>query len=255
MAAAARAAVEASGIAGSLSEIRREIADARDGAVAELGGVILQLRREIDDLRRRKAPADDAEAQLAALVMCKADLRKAAAEAICDTQIADIELECAGELRVCEPAAAEKHAPKDKPVVPYLRAGVQENFPHEALRRAGCYFFTLFRWAEQLIGRAIGEDKVVPMFELCVAAGHVAPNAFVNNPVAVINTIAQAERVRAVTMHSNDPNVRSSQPVHALRVQNGNFGVHFVLSVNGYTWDSLGSNAHNYRPAGVREIV
>ena len=43
--------------------------------------------------------------------------------------------------------------------------------------------------------------------------------------------------------------------VFVRRVMSGNFGAHFLLDINGYTWDSLGSNAHNYRPAGLRQIV
>jgi len=240
---------------------RREIAALRSSALGELDGIIGGLRRELADIRAGgggPSAAEAVECRLASAMQCRLDLQKAAME--CEHAIRVCELECAALADLCEigeAAAPPSGKPEEKPVVPFLRQGVQEGHPHDALRIAGCYFFALYRWAEHALGRPLGEDNVVSFFEWCVDDGSVRENAFVNDPVRVLNTLCGARMFHRVSNHSNDPDAErtGSEGAFIRRVQNGGFGTHFVLDINGYTWDSLGSNAHNYRPAGLREIV
>ena len=240
---------------------RRKIDGLRGHAMGELDGIIGELRRELADLRAGgggPSAAEAVECRLASATQCRLDLQKAAME--CEHAIRVCELECAALADLCgigEAAAPPSGKPEEKPVVPFLRQGVQEGHPHDALRIAGCYFFALYRWAEHALGRPLGEDNVVSFFEWCVDDGSVRENAFVNDPVCVLNTLCGDRLFHRVSNHSNDPDAErtGSEGAFIRRVQNGGFGTHFVLDINGYTWDSLGSNAHNYRPAGLREIV
>ena len=244
---------------------RREIAALRSSALGELDGIIGGLRRELADIRAGgggPSAAEAVECRLASAMQCRLDLQKAAME--CEHAIRVCELECAALADLCEigeAAAPPSGKPEEKPVVPFLRQGVQERFPHDALRIDGCYFFALYRRAEHALGHPLGhplgEDSVVSLFERCVDDGSVRENAFVNDPVRVLNTLCGGRLFHRVSNHTNDPNaVRTgSEGAFIRRVKNGGFGVHFVLDINGYTWDSLGSNAHNYRPARLREIV
>jgi len=241
---------------------RREIDELRSAAVRELNGIIGELRGELASLRSNGGDplaVEAAECQLLAATQRRRDVQKAAVESESDIQAC--ELDCVAHADMCRVGesgeAAAAPGPAEKPVVPFLRQGVQERFPHDALRRAGCYFFALYRWAEHELGRPLGEDNVVPLFEMCVANGSSGANAFINDPARALNTLCGAQKFSRVINHTNDPGARPVNPSlpWIRRVQNGGFGVHFVLDINGYTWDSLGSNASNYRPAGLREIA
>jgi len=240
---------------------RREIEELRGRVLRDLDGTIDALRRELAGLRPGGSAeaADAARCQLAAALRCRADVLKASAECEFNLRTCEIE-ETAGQeiLEACGPANGGQEdapAPAERPVVPFLRQGVQEGFGHDALRREGCYFFALYRWAEHVLDRPLGEDSVVPLFEKCVANGSINANAFVNDPARILNTLCGAQRFRKVSQHSNLPGARRKGDVYVRRVKNGGWGTHFILDINGNTWDSLGSNAHNYRPAGLREIT
>jgi len=239
---------------------RREIDRLRSPAMNELNGAIDELRRELAGLRAGGGDtlaAEAVECRLVSAMQCRLDLQKAAME--CEHTIRVCELECVALADLCGAweNGAGAAAVGEKPVVPFLRQGVQEGFPHDALRIAGCYFFALYRWAEHALGRPLGEDRAVPLFEECVDNGSVSGNAFVNDPVRVLNTLCGKRMFSKVSNHTNDPDAEriGSEGAFIRRVRNGDFGTHFVLDINGYTWDSLGSNAHNYRPAGLREMA
>ena len=255
---------------------RAEIEQLRSTAAQEVGVIINQLKQELEDLRSRREPTDTVETQLAAAIQCQKDITTAAIEAICDIEICRAEAQaeeefilCKGEVKsnnVC-PHCAPDFAlepqddsngdyiePYEPQAVHFLRPGIQENFHHPALRKAGCYFFTLCRMAEYTLGKPLGEENIVPLFNRCVEAGIVKPNAFIKNPVKVLNLLCGAAKFSSVVRHTNDPQVFSKFAAYVRRVKSGKH-THFLLSINGCTWDSLGSNAHNYRPAGLREIA
>jgi len=84
-----------------------------------------------------------------------------------------------------------------------LRDGIQRDFPHENLRRWGCYFFALLRWVQELgYCRGITDGQIVALF--AEAQMQMMPNptpndgrgsripiitdtAFVNDPVRLLN--------------------------------------------------------------------
>jgi len=61
-----------------------------------------------------------------------------------------------------------------------MREGIQTNFPNEALRRFGCYFFILMKWLEVKNGMSFTDEMLLEIFERAVAAGIMnGDNAFI----------------------------------------------------------------------------
>ena len=240
----------------TVNTAKAEIEQIKNTTIQGLNSVIAELRLELGKLKTSGQSTETVEKQLAAAIQCRENVCTTAIEAVCDIDICQAECEADEEFTaLCH--IYSDFMPVDKPVVPFLRQGIQEGFKHKALRAAGCYFFSLYRWAEHVLGKPLGEENVVWFFNECVKNGSMRDTAFINDPVAVLNTLCGERRFTRVAVHTNEPEARYSglTGVFVRRVKNGNFGVHFVLDINGYTWDSLGSNAHNYRPAGLRQIV
>jgi len=130
----------------------------------------------------------------------------------------------------------------------FLSEGIQRDFPHENLRRWGCYFFALLRWAQELGARPnLSDGDIVSIFEQC--QGQMIPGtqtpivtatAFVNDPVRLINFLAKKNVKSRVSLWTNDPGAAApTLPVFVIREKHHQFGAHFLLSVNGERWDSL----------------
>jgi len=150
-----------------------------------------------------------------------------------------------------------------------LRENVQSGFPHESLRRWGCYFFALLRWSQEF-GANLGLDDnaIVRLFDSC--RGETMPNptpgdgrgaripiiterAFVNDPVRVLNRLVGESVANRVAVWTNEPDAREPLfPVFVPRVKHPARGAHFVLSVGGRIWDSLLLDGR--RPAGFRAL-
>ncbi|MCL1991557.1 MAG: hypothetical protein FWG66_01225 [Spirochaetes bacterium] len=259
VAAGARSAVRLA-FPDAVAESKKEIAALRTAATQEIGIIINGLRQELEDLRSRMEPTDAVESHLAAAIRCRKDVITASIECVCalDVCLAEAEEEAECDLYgLCE----SSEPPHDDDVPAYeperstfLKAGIQENFPHPVLRSQGCYFFTLFRWAEYALGRGLGEQNVIPLFTECVRLGLIdGANCFINDALGVLNLLCGYRRFARLAQHSNDPNAVPKSPVHARRVMSGAWP-HFLFVFNGMTWDSLGANAHNYVPAGLREF-
>ena len=262
----------------TVADARAEINKLRASATAEINAVIRDLRKELEDLRavpqELNAPktqeADSIETQLAAFVQCREAIIAAAIETTCGLDICLAEMEAEEELDSLCKAAKQSSPPAGIPVhhiedyVPaceplanqFLRPGIQENFPHPVLRSQGCYFFTLFRWAEHTIGRGLGEQNVIPMFNACARLGLIdGTNCFVNDAIGVLNHLCGYRRFVRLLQHTNKADaVPINKDVHARRVMSGVWPHFLLVFSGGNTWDSLGANAHNYVPAGLREF-
>jgi len=83
--------------------------------------------------------------------------------------------------RMLELLGAGAARPAEAPVRPkFLRGGIQSGFPHENLRRFGCYFFALLRWVQELGARAnLADDDIISIFEQC--RGQMIPGT--QNPI------------------------------------------------------------------------
>jgi len=152
----------------------------------------------------------------------------------------------------------------------FLPEGIQRGFPHENLRRWGCYFFALLRWAQELgYRRGIADVQIVALF--AEAQRQMMPNptpgdgrgaripivtntAFVNDPVRLLNFLAGKTVVRRVSLWTNDPNHSPPrEDMFIRRVAHSTHGKHFVLSIRGKEWDSLPIDGR--APAGFRALA
>jgi len=151
-----------------------------------------------------------------------------------------------------------------------LREGIQRDFPHENLRRWGCYFFALLRWAQELGARpGLADGDVAAVF--AEAQMQTMPNptpgdgrgsriaiitntAFVNDPVRLLNFLAGRSAKSRVSLWTNDPShVPPREDIFIRRVTHPTHGAHFVLSIRGAEWDSLPISGR--QPAGFRALA
>jgi len=142
-----------------------------------------------------------------------------------------------------------------------LREGIQRGFHHELLRRYGCYFFALLRWAEEARGRGFREDDIVSIFEQCQGqripgtdTAIITATGFVNDPVRLLNFLAGKKIVQGVRLWTNDgghPIPR--ERIFVARERHPAHGAHFVLFIDGRRWDSLPLDGRT--PAGFRVLA
>ena len=233
----------------------REIRDIRDAAMGGLNGTIDGLRGELAELRSGKgAPLEieSVECRLVSAMQCRLDLQKAAMECEMDIQIC--ELECLAQADICDVAdsveGATSDAPWEKPAAPFLRQGVQTGFFHEALRKWGCYFFCLLRWAEEVGDFRCGDDgNIVRLFDDFVARGWLDRQCKVLQPVSILNHLVGHTMFRTVTHEDRHP----ADPVAVERVNHGKWP-HFILHIGPEVWDSW-ANPGKYKPVNWRRIA
>jgi len=155
------------------------------------------------------------------------------------------------------PSTMEAEVPQETPLegnlssAKRLREGIQVGFPHDALRRWGCYFFVLLRWSEEITGRGVREEDIVPLFERASAQTMPEPNdpsrripvvtknCFVNDPVRLLNFLAGETAVRKVSLRTNDRgHPIPTERIFVAREKHPRHGAHFVLVIDGQRWDS-----------------
>jgi hypothetical protein len=253
------------GLQTAISGARNEVSDLTGQATLQLVNTAAALRQELEELRRMRQPTDTVETQLAAVIQCKADMQKAAADA--EHEIRVCEIECAAEVEMCavqDPAVfpAQPVAPIPEQRYDPLPENVQANFWHEGLRMWGCYFFALLRWAEEIRGNGFGIQNVVRIYEELVHArlvrddsiidmrreGELLHTAFILDPVAIINRLVGRQ------VFTRQLRVRNGESCYIESVKSGRWP-HKRLWLNNKVWDSLGGNAANYVHKGVRVLV
>ena len=256
------------GITSAISGARNEVSDLTGQATRELANTAAELRRELEELRRLRQPTDTVETQLVAVIQCKSDMQKAAADA--EHEIRVCEIECSAVVEMCavqEGAASTVFPVQPAASVPEPRCdplpqNVQATFPHEGLRMWGCYFFALLRWAEEIRGNGFGIQNVVRIYEELVRArlirddsiidmrreGEGIHTAFILDPVAVINRLV-GRQVFTRQLRSLNDEVNYIEAVKSGRWP------HFILRLGNDKWDSLGGNTANYVHKGVRVLV
>jgi len=134
----------------------------------------------------------------------------------------------------------------------FILAGIQNKTRHEALRGWGCYFFLLYRWAQELKHSLKAKDYIA-WYNRCVQAGFITDDktlnkrAFIENAAEVMNTLVGTRLFSRVRHVDRIPDNMCMFPV---RVRNGNTA-HFILQTkSGGVWDSLGGGPYpviNYR--------
>ena len=135
-----------------------------------------------------------------------------------------------------------------------MKQGIQTNFPHEKLREYGCYFFDLCRWAELVLDISLTNDQIINFFDIFKAQGFMEDDAFVINPVEILNILCDGQRrfrsIRKTVEKTNE----KTYVVYLKKPEHG----HFVLSHNGEIWDSLNPErpgVKDYRVDSYRVIV
>ena len=137
-----------------------------------------------------------------------------------------------------------------------MKQGIQMDFPHESLRKSGCYFFTLLRWAEILKGDELefSTQDVIRIFARCREEGFVEDDCFIVNPVGVLNFCLDRRRFKTVFMSKIQP----TEPLYAVYLKRPGHG-HFVLGGGSrIVWDSYDPNrpaAKEYSIDSFRVII
>jgi len=143
---------------------------------------------------------------------------------------------------------------------PKTPQGIQAGFPQESLRRWGCYFFCLLRWAEEVRGEGFPANYIENLFAQARSLWDsgkpiITDNAFVNNPVRLLNTLSGKKVVSRVSLWTNDGNYpRPSERIFIVREKHPAHGAHFALMIDGERWDSL-PPLEGRIPAGFRVLA
>jgi len=114
-----------------------------------------------------------------------------------------------------------------------MKQGIQANFPHEQLRKYGCYFFGLLKWSEIAAGKSYSSDDIISLYGTFVRQGLMEEDCFLVNPIAILNVLC-GKKFTDVTKAINKP-LRDTFVVFLKKPGHS----HFVLSHNDEIWDSL----------------
>jgi hypothetical protein len=150
--------------------------------------------------------------------------------------------------------ACESEKAVDNVAVPCMPQGIQTNFPLDALRVFGCYFFCLLRWAEIVSGKHFTNEDIIRLYNDACAKGLVnKDNSFVNNATALLNFLIGRNKYKDVKPFESQPD----SDLYIIRlVKPGK--THFVLCHEGEIWDSLIPDrpaAAGYKPNLFREFI
>ncbi|MCL2381344.1 MAG: DUF261 domain-containing protein [Treponema sp.] len=119
-----------------------------------------------------------------------------------------------------------------------MREGIQTNFPHEVLRRFGCYFFVLMKWLEVKNGMRFSDDDLLRIFERAAVKGLInGADAFVRNAPALLNLGLGSSTYADVRRDLRYP---PADGTAIRRLVRGGYGeTHFTMQINGVEWDTL----------------
>jgi len=133
-----------------------------------------------------------------------------------------------------------------------MKQGIQTDFPHEELRKYGCYFFCLVKWASKIMDKDFTEGEIIALFDAAMEAELVRKNALVFNPSQVLNLIIGKNIFRSTSIVKQPPN----RNIYIIYLQKPGYG-HFVLFDRGEIYDPLDPErpgAARYVPVSYREI-
>ena len=134
----------------------------------------------------------------------------------------------------------------------FMKQGIQSKARNPALRQSGCYFFSILAQAALQQGLVIDSEQAEALFHEAVRLGHVEPNCFVQNPVALANLAAKRNAYRSIS-RERPPAVS----VYIQRLEKPMFA-HFILMHDGQAWDPLDPGrpgAKGYEPCSYRVIT
>jgi len=133
-----------------------------------------------------------------------------------------------------------------------MKQGIQTNFPHEVLRRWGCYFFCLAEWASRLREKDFTNEELIALFDKGREEEVLTKNCLVLNPVQLLNIMLGEQKAQSVRIVKAPP----ARDTYVVYLEKPGFG-HFLLSNSQTIWDPLDPNrpaAKGYIPVSYREI-
>jgi hypothetical protein len=132
-----------------------------------------------------------------------------------------------------------------------MPVNIQAIFPHDALRKWGCYFFCLVRWAEVVRRESFYDPKLlIKVFEDAQASKLIQDDCFVMDAVGLINFllvynikqmcpglswVGSNGRYKKDSRGVNLPN----SDLYIIRLVTVAKGTHFKMVTYGEEWDSL----------------
>jgi hypothetical protein len=137
-----------------------------------------------------------------------------------------------------------------------MRDGIQTKFKHAALRKSGCYFFSLLRIAECIMFKDQGlkhnftgftDDQIIALFKQCVEVGWVEEDCFIVNPVKVLNLALNEDMFTSVRKSATAPD----GGYYITYVKKSSDSYHFLIcGVGGFIdwdpWEECNYKTGNY---------
>jgi len=80
--------------------------------------------------------------------------------------------------------------------------GSQKTFPHEEIRKYGCYFLTLVSWVEHAFGYDFSTEKIIEHFKYCKLKRWIGANCWIIEPCAIFNFISERPNYFRFVEHS-----------------------------------------------------
>ena len=118
-----------------------------------------------------------------------------------------------------------------------MKEGLQSNFPHPVLQRAGCLFFSLMKWLEVRDGMSFTDQDLIRIFDEAATQGIlVRETGFMNDSVRMLNLALGRNKYRDV--RRDLAGVPPGGTAIRRLVRNGGRETHFTLQINGAEWDT-----------------
>jgi len=134
-----------------------------------------------------------------------------------------------------------------------MKQGIQEKIRDPVIKKYGCYFLDVLRWAEVQAGKCFDEPAIFNIFFRAQNAGFVDFDCTVKQAHKLYNLAADGSVYRDVKIVTEKPDTAN----YIICLKKLGF-THFVFSHNGEIWDSLDPErpaAKAYLPDSYRILV
>ena len=134
-----------------------------------------------------------------------------------------------------------------------MKQGIQTNFPHEVLRKYGCYFFCLAEWASRVSKKEFTENDLINFFDKARDAELIRKDCTILNPPQILNLMVGID-VFSMSRITTKPPIYKTYIIYLEKPYYG----HFILCDDRVMWDPLDPErpgAAGYTPISYREIA
>jgi len=127
-----------------------------------------------------------------------------------------------------------------------IEQGIQTNFPDERIRKWGCYFLCLVRWAQSITGEDFPVDKICAERDKAEKEGYLDEEMTILYGAEILKQLTKTRRFDIATALYHEPYI--DRYIACLKKPGY---THFVFVHNGEKWDPLDPN----RPAAAQYEV